>query len=168
MTDQAGAEARQFRADRLRERIYLAFTALAVVLALTSRHVEAPQALATLSITVLGTLSAILVADVVSHLVVQERPMSRAELRHAVGASFGALSGVGLPILFLVIAWVFSLPADTALRASAIGLIVALVVIGYVAIRRIRLRWWQRLVALGAEAAIGLVVVGLQVLAHGA
>jgi hypothetical protein len=41
------------------------------------------------------------------------------------------------------------------------------VVIGWVAVRRLELRWWQRLLALGAEAVLGLAVVGLQVLAHG-
>ena len=45
--------------------------------------------------------------------------------------------------------------------------LLALGVIGYLAIRRLRLAWWQRLVALGAEALLGVLTAGLQLLAHG-
>jgi NitT/TauT family transport system substrate-binding protein len=63
----AEAEEPDFRADRLKERIYLTFTALAVVLALSSRQAEPLEALFTLLVTVLGSLLAILLADLVSH-----------------------------------------------------------------------------------------------------
>ena len=47
------------------------------------------------------------------------------------------------------------------------ALLLALIAFGWIAARRIKLPWWQRLLVLGAEAALGLIVVGLQVLAHG-
>jgi hypothetical protein len=41
------------------------------------------------------------------------------------------------------------------------------VVFGYLAVRRAHLRWWQRMVALMAEAALGLTVIGLELIVHG-
>ena len=165
---QPDAIPRQERADRLKERIYLTFAALAVVLALNAHGaIDAGVAIRTLLVTVLGTLLAVFVADVVSHMVVHERGTTPAELRHAIGSSFGALSAVGLPFVFLLLALFGLWSTATALTASSIALIAALVVIGYAAVRRIPMPWWQRLIALGAEAALGLAVVGLQLLAHG-
>lgn len=162
-------DARQIRADQLKERIYLTFAALAVVLALGSHSEEdAVAALTTLVVTVLGTLLAIFLADILSHLVVHERMLTASEFRHATLSSFGALGAVTLPFAFLVVAAFGLWSTMAALRASAIALLVALVVIGFAAARRTRLRRWQRLLFLGAEAVLGLVVIGLQLLAHGA
>jgi hypothetical protein len=160
-------EKRRARADHLRERIYLTFAALAVVLAIQGHgHPEARDALITLLVTVLGTLAAVFVADLISFTVAHERPMRRPELRHAWWASFGTLGAVAAPFVFLFLALLGVLQVETALRASAIALIAALVVIGWVAVRNIKMTWWQRLVALGAEAVLALGVVGLQLLAH--
>lgn len=158
---------RRERAERLKERIYLTFAALAVVLALSTHHAEAAEALRTLAVTVLGTLLAVFTADLVSHIVIHERIMTSQELRHALGTSFGAIGAVALPVVFLVIAAMGGWSTEAALRASAVALVLSLVVFGYLAVRRIALSWWQRLIALGAEAVLGLAVVGLQVLAHG-
>ncbi|WEK62134.1 MAG: hypothetical protein P0Y60_05105 [Candidatus Microbacterium colombiense] len=159
---------RAARAAHLKERIYLTFAALAVVITLSSHgHPTAGQSATTLIVTVLGTLLAVFTADLVSHLVVHGRLFTRTELRHAVGSSFGALSTVVLPFIFLGVAALGVWSTGAALRASAIALLVSLIVIGWVAVRRIPLTWIQRLIALGAEAALGLAVIGLQVLAHG-
>ena len=159
---------RAARAAHLKERIYLTFAALAVVITLSSHgHATAGQSATTLIVTVLGTLLAVFTADLVSHLVVHGCLFTRAELRHAVGSSFGALSTVVLPFIFLGVAALEVWSTEAALRASAIALLASLIVIGWVAVRRIPLTWFQRLIALGAEAALGLAVIGLQVLAHG-
>jgi hypothetical protein len=161
-------ELRQERADALKERIYLTFAALAVVLALNAHGPVSPaRAILTLLVTVLGILLAVFVADVLSHMVVHERGMNAAELRHALRTSFGALGAVALPFVFLLFAVFGWWEIHTALTVAAWALVAALVVIGFVAIRRLRMTWWQRLVALAAEAALGLVVVGLQFLAKG-
>ncbi|MEV7692787.1 hypothetical protein AB0N73_05595 [Microbacterium sp. NPDC089189] len=166
-TDPDPAE-REVRAERLKERIYLTFAALAVVLALAAHGpVDAVSALQTLAVTVFGTLLAIFTADIVSHLVVHERMVTRTELGHAFQTSFGALGAVVLPFAFLALAAFDVWDPTAALRASTIALVLALVVIGFAAVRRVRLHWWQRLIALGAEAVLGLAVIGLQVLAHG-
>ncbi|MEU1972963.1 hypothetical protein ABZ477_15015 [Microbacterium sp. NPDC019599] len=161
-------EARRERADRLKERIYLSFAALAVVLAINAHgHADPLDAFLTLLVTVLGTLLAVFVADIISFTVAHERPMNRAEFRHAVSASFGTLGAIAAPFAFLLLAVAGVWEIETALRASAIALIAALVVIGWVAVRRVKLTWWQRLVALGGEAVLALAVIGLQLLAHG-
>ncbi|WP_336640940.1 hypothetical protein [Microbacterium sp. USHLN272] len=159
---------RAARAAHLKERIYLSFAALAVVITLSAHgHVSAGEAATTLIVTVMGTLLAVFTADLISHLVVHERLFTPPELRHALASSFGALGTVVLPFVFLGFAGLDAWSTDAALRASAIALLASLIVIGWIAVRRMPLTWFQRLVALGAEAALGLAVIGLQVLAHG-
>lgn len=162
-------EARQARADHLKERIYLSFAALAVLLAInTHGDPAALDAFLTLLVTVLGTLLAVFVADIISFTVVHGRAMTRPEGRHAVFASFGALGAVSLPFIFLLLAVFGILPTQTALNASIIALVATLVLIGWAAVRTIPLKWWQRLIALVAEALLALGIVGLQLLAHSA
>ncbi len=158
---------RRERAAHLKERIYVAFVALAVVLGLQRHHAEALESIATLGVTLLGLLLAVLTADLVAHIVVHEGLMSRRELRVAVRTSFGAVGSLIAPGIFLVVALLGVWSTDAALLASTVALVISLVVIGWAAIRRLELTWWQRLLALGAEALLGSVIVGLQGLAHG-
>lgn len=159
---------RHERAAQLKERIYLTFAALAVVLTLGSHgHVEAGEALRTLAVTVLGTLLAVFAADVISHLVVHERFMTGAESRHAVVTTFGALGAVALPFIFLAAAAWEWWSTEAALDWSVFSLVAALIAIGFLAVRKIRLSWQKRLLVLGGEAVLALLVIGLQVLAHG-
>ncbi len=167
MSDDAAPDDRQERAAHLKERIYVAFAALAVVLGLQRHHAEAAESIVTLAVTILGLLLAVFTADVVAHIVVHERAMSRRELRTASLTSFGAVGSLAAPGVFLLLALLDVWSTDAALTASAIALVGALVVIGWAAVRRLDLTWWQRLVALGAEAALGVAVVGLQLVAHG-
>ncbi|ASW54342.1 hypothetical protein [Plantactinospora sp. KBS50] len=156
------------RAGRLKERVYLTFAALAVVLALASHEVSAGEALLTLVVTVTGTLLAVLVADVVSHIVVHATLPDERELRGMLRTSFGASGAVYLPLLFVAFAVSGRWSVALALRASTIALVSALVVIGYLAIRRLRLPTRQKLVVLLAEFVLGAAVVALERLAHGA
>jgi hypothetical protein len=159
---------RSVRAAHLKERIYLTFTALSVLLAMRSHgEVEAGEALFTLGVTVLGTLLAILLADIVSHIAIHQRAFTREEWDHALATSVGAIGAVFLPFVFLGLAALGVLRTEGAIRASTIALIAGLVVIGYVAIRRTSLPLWQKVLALAAEAVLGLVVVALELLAHG-
>ncbi|MFJ9391831.1 hypothetical protein ACIRON_23625 [Nocardioides sp. NPDC101246] len=166
MTEAQGS--REARAAQLKERIYVTFAALAVVVSLLSHgHVEALDAIATLGVTVLGTLFAVFTADVISHLLVHERMLTRAEFGHAAGVSASALGAIVLPMLFLLAAHFGVWTPEHALQASTAALLFALIGFGWIAARRIRLPWWQRLLTLGAEAVLGLIVIGLQILAHG-
>lgn len=158
------------RADRLKERVYVTFAALAVVITLRSHgeEVSAGVAATTLLITVGGTLLAVLLADLVSHLVVHAALPSPAEARHMVAVCTQALGVLVLPMIFLAIAsgdggWT----VDGALRASTIALVASLGAVGWLAVRRIRLPRWQKLTVLAAELALGVAVVALELLAHG-
>jgi len=156
------------RAERLKEEIYLIFTALAVVIVLDSHGDATPgAALRTLALTTAGTLLAVFVADIVSHIAVHARILHRDELRRALAVSVGAVGAVALPFLFLGLAMAGVWEVGSALKASKIALIAALIAVGWVAVRRVRMRWWQRMIVLGAEALLGLAVIGLEILAHG-
>ncbi len=160
-------EVREARADALKERIYLTFTAIAVLISMLShRAPTAGEAARTLLITAAGMLLAIFVADVISHLVAHERFMTRAELRAAASVSLGAFTALALPFLFLGAAGLGWWTPTSAIRGSIVALIVTLVLIGWVAIRRVPLHFWQRVVVLAAEAALGTAVVVLESLAH--
>ncbi|MGW8564580.1 hypothetical protein [Isoptericola sp. NPDC055881] len=157
------------RAARLKERVYVTFAALAVVLALRG-HVEgltAGKAATTLVITVGGTLLAVLVAELVSHVVVHGALPTRAEGRHMVGVVASAGGVVVLPLVFLWCAGRGAWTVEGALTASTTALLVSLGVVGYVAVRRVAVPAWQKWLLLLAEVALGAAVVGLEVLAHG-
>ncbi|MGA1835826.1 hypothetical protein VD659_02735 [Herbiconiux sp. 11R-BC] len=167
--EQPDEETLRGRAERLKERVYVTFTSLAVVLAL-SAHPEdttAGAAVTTLLVVVLGTLLAVFVADVISHIAVHAALPTGAEFRQMVGVTAGAIGVVVLPLVFLGLSalGVWSLAAG--LRASSIALIAGLVVIGYLAARRVNLPGWQRAIVLLAEAVLALAVIGLELLAHG-
>lgn len=161
-------EAREQRAEQLKERIYVTFTALAVVLALRAdvAHLTAAGAAANLSIAVVATLLAVFVADVVAHITSHAALPTRAELAHMVHVVVGALGVLVLPVVFIGVAAVGRWSLDAALRAAAIALVVTLVAVGYLAVRRLRLPLVQRLLVLLAEFALGLLVVALELLAH--
>jgi hypothetical protein len=166
MSETPQAHERQLRADRLKERLYITFALLAVVLAtLGGDDPDDAVALVTIIVTAVATVLAVFVADVVSHLVVHEALPEGHEFRRILMAVSGGLSAAVVPVVLLTVALITHMTAETALTAAAYALVVTLVVIGWTAIRRVPLTWWQRLIALGAEAVIGLVVVGLQVLA---
>ncbi|TDC51088.1 hypothetical protein E1212_13145 [Jiangella ureilytica] len=154
------------RAAILKERIYITFTALAVVLALRAHAVSAGEAALSLAVAVLGTVLAVFVADVVSHIAVHEMLPVGAELRHMARVSLGALGALILPAVFIGLAVADRWEIETALRASSIALIAALAAIGWLAVRRARLPTWQRIVVLCAEVVLGLLVIALELLAH--
>ena len=87
-------------------------------------------------------------------------------LQRILGVSTGAFGAITLPAVFLLISALGDWSPVSALRASAIALVAALVVNGYIAVRQARLPWWQRTIALVAEAVLGLAVIGLEILVH--
>ena len=158
----------EHRAELLKERVYITFTALAVVLALRSHHATAEKAAVTLLIAVTGTLLAVFVADVVSHIAVHAALPVRAELRQMIRVVAGALGALFLPFVFLLLAVNGVWQVEHALRASTIALVSALIAIGYGAVRRVKLPVWQKMIVLFAEFTLGAAVVAVELLAHGA
>lgn len=157
------------RAEHLKERVYITFTGLAVVLAMRSHADEltAGEAATTLLISVVGALLAILVADFVSHLAVHASLPTAAEARHMFQVSFGALGAIVLPLIFMGLALVDVWSVEGALRAASIALVSTLGVVGFIAVRRVRIPAWQKLIVLAVEVAFGVLVVALELLAHG-
>lgn len=162
----APGEVDDHRADRLKERVYVTFTALAVVLALRTHPDEGAPA-RTLAITVLGTLLAAFVADVVAHVAVHAALPDRRELRLMVGVSTSALAGVAAPLVFVGLGSAGVWEPSTGLTAALVALVAALAAIGWFAVRRVRLPRWHKLLVLLAEVVLGVVVVGVELLAHG-
>ncbi|KAB1661410.1 hypothetical protein F8O07_05710 [Pseudoclavibacter sp. CFCC 13796] len=160
-------EQRAAAASRLKERIYITFTALAVVLTLASHADVTPQqAVTTLIVTVIGSVLAMFLAEILAHFVTHQRMFTASEARHAASTSVGATTAIALPILMLLGAWGGIWTPEIALRSSTVLLILWLVGIGFAAVRRLKLPAWQKLLVLVAEAALGLLVVGLELMAH--
>jgi hypothetical protein len=58
-------------------------------------------------------------------------------------------------------------PLDRALRTARTVLVVTLAAIGFLAVRRVRLAAWRKIVLLLILAALGAAVILLETLAHG-
>jgi hypothetical protein len=156
------------RAESLKERIYVTFTSLAVVLALREHDDgSAGRAATTLLITVAGTLLAVLVADLLSHLVVHAAVPTPRELRHMTAVSTRSMGVVIAPLILLAMAHFGVLTLSAALRVSTIILIATLGFVSYLAVRRVPLRPWIKPIVLAAEIALAAAVVALELLAHG-
>lgn len=158
---------KEHRAAALKERVYVTFAALAVTLAVRAHGDSASDALRTLVISVAGTVLAVFLADVVAHIVVAEAFPSRVEAAAMARVSLGASTVLGIPIIALLLATADVLSVETALDTSSGMLVLSLVAIGFLAVRRLRLSGFQRLVVLFSEFLIGALVVALQVLAKG-
>ncbi|MBW9109424.1 hypothetical protein [Microbacterium ureisolvens] len=160
--DQQDAFVRYFK-----ERVYATFTGLAIVLVVSAgEHAEADHAFFALVLGVIGITAAGFVSDVVSHLAVHQEFPSRAEFAVLLRVAGGALSTMIVPGILLLLAWFDLMELATSLRISSIVYIATLGVIGWVAVRRARLSWGQKLLALGILLALGLLVIALQTLAH--
>lgn len=156
------------RAASLKERVYISFTSLAVVLALRSHADETTPAAAaaTLTIVVVGSLLGIFVADLLSHLTVHATLPSGPELNSIVAVSTGSLSVLVTPLLLLAAAGLGLLSTAAALQWAIVVLVVTLFVIGYLAIRRLDLPVHHKAVIVLAEVVLSLAVIGLELLAH--
>ena len=156
------------RAESLKERVYISFTSLAVVLALRSHADETTPgaAAATLSIVVVGSLLGIFVADLLSHLTVHAKLPSSHELNHMIAVSTGALSVLVTPLLLLAAAGLGLWSTAVALQWAVVVLVVTLLVIGYLAIRRLELPVHHKAIIVFAEVVLSLLVIGLELLAH--
>ncbi|WP_353815298.1 hypothetical protein [Agromyces sp. SYSU T00266] len=155
--------------EALKERVYATFTGLAIVLVQheNADHITAGRATLTLLVGIVAITAAGFVADVISHLVVHGDFPRRAELGRMVRVAGSALGSASIPLVILVLAVVGVIELQGALLAASIVYIATLALVGYVAVRRSRLAWWEQLVALGLLVLLGLAVVGLQQLAHG-
>ncbi len=157
----------ELRAERLKERIYITFSALAVTLALVADgHAGAGRTAITLTVAVVATLLAVFVADVVSHITVHAALPTSDEWRHMAAVSLGAVAVIVPPLILIGAAGIGLLELQTALYITVGVLVATLVVIGYLAVRRLTISIGGRLLVLLGEFVLGLLVVLLESVAH--
>ncbi|SDS14716.1 hypothetical protein [Microlunatus soli] len=153
----------------VKERLYATITGLAILLAIRG-HGEIHEPLSVLGTLVIGVLAITLagfVADVVSHLSVHRTFPDRHELGHLVLIGRHAIGVVVVPAVLLLISTAGGMRPEAAVTASVWTLVITLIVVGYLAVRRAQVIWWQKLVAVAMLGGLGVLVVFLQVLAHG-
>lgn len=164
----ATEEERRQAGDRLRERIYVTFTTLAILMA-TNAHgdaLDSPGILWTLVVSVVGVLLAGLASDLVSHMIAHSTLPSVREFRHMVAVSSRALGVLVIPLISIGLA-VFDVIEDrTGLVIAIVALIASLAVIARIAVSRTGLSGWRQFAVLLAIVALGALVVFLESLAH--
>lgn len=78
----------------------------------------------------------------------------------------GAFASVGIPVALLLCSWPGWITLPTALAVATWVYLGTLGIIGWAAVRRTRLVWWEQLLALFALVVLGGLVIVLQLLAH--
>ena len=153
--------------DRLRERIYVTFTALAILMAMNGHgELDSPTVLWTLVISVIGVLLAGLASDLVSHMIVHSTLPAAKEFGHMLAVSSRALGVLVVPLISVGLA-VFDVIADrTGMTIAIVALIASLAVIARIAVARTGLSGWRQLAALLVIVALGVLVVFLEALVH--
>jgi hypothetical protein len=146
------------RAASLKERVYISFTSLAVVLALRSHADETTPAAAAATLTI--------VVDLLSHLTVHAKLPSRPQLHHMIAVSTESLTVLVTPLLLLTAAGLGLWSTAVALQWAIVVLVVTLFIIGYLAIRRLDLPFRHKALIVFAEVVLSLLVIALELLAH--
>lgn len=164
----ATEEQRRQAGDRLRERIYATFTALAVLVALNGHgeHLVPGDVLWTMLISVVGVLLAGLASDLVSHMIVHTTLPSALEFRHMVAVASRALGVLVVPVIMLLLAVGGVVAVHTAMTVAIVALIVSLAVVARIAVSRTGPAGWKQLLVLAVIVALGVLVVFLEQLAH--
>ena len=156
------------RSEALKERIYVTSTALAVTIAY-ERDVDRATvngAAVTLLLTVLGTILAVLVADVIAHMMMYTVLPSSGELAHLGYVGFGASGVLVVPMGILGIGAAGVIDVATALRAISATLAVTLVVVTFIAVRRLRVGLGGKVLALSITAALGMTALCIELAVH--
>ena len=155
-------------AARVRERVYVTFAVLAVLLTLNlhPENLTAGSAAVSMAITTGGTVVAAFVAEVIAHLAVHAELARGATLKHMASTSLGTVTVIIVPLLLLGCAGLEWWNVRTALLWGAGVLVASLVVIGWLGLRRTRIAWWQKLLALVMLAGASSLVIAVKLLAH--
>lgn len=164
----ATEEERRQAGDRLRERIYATFTALAILVALNGHgeHLDPANVLWTMLISVAGVLLAGLASDLVSHMIVHNTLPTGVEFRHMAAVASRALGVLVVPVIMLLLAVWGAVEVHTAMTVAIAALIASLAVVARIAVSRTGLAGWKQLAVLVVIVALGVLVVFLEQLAH--
>ena len=155
------------RTRALKERIYAAFTGLAILAAVYGTgHGGSAEALLSVGIGVLAISAAGFVAEVVSHQVTHQRLPAVGELRTMGRIALGALGTASAPVVVLALAWGEMIALEWALWIGMALYAATLLAVILIAVRRSGLRPSQRLLASAMLLGLALIVVALLQLAH--
>jgi hypothetical protein len=158
----------EYAAAGLRERIYVAFVSLAVLLTLSGhdKHVTAGAAAASLVVTAIATVTTAFAADLIAHLAVHASLPDTGQTTRMLAMSVRALVTVIAPLALLGLAALGVWDVSTALVVASLVLAVTLGVVGWLAVRRTPIASWKKLLTFGFLVVLGLVVVALKFLTH--
>lgn len=159
----------QYVAAVLRERIYGGIACLSTLLVLV-RHLDGDTTAWTAFIDVAvasGSLwAASMFADYVAHLAAHGK-VAPGEAARSLRASAQILEASLVPLILLIVAGTGGMPLHTALYAGAWTSVITLGLFALLAARRTPLPWWKRAFLVAALVALGALVVGVKILAHG-
>lgn len=128
MSTPSASESRDQLAERLKERVYVTFTTLAVLMALSS-HGDNPEPgsiALSLLLTTVGVLLAGFAADVIAHSAIHAALPTGPALRHMARVAVGAFGAIVAPLILMLLAGIEAIPVSGAVIASQIVLVVAL------------------------------------------
>jgi hypothetical protein len=153
----------------LRERLYGAISCLGTLAVLTRYDTEVTDAWARVldvAVSMGGLWAASLFADVLAHLAVHGRTPRNREALRVLQASGQILQAAFLPLVVLVVAGIGLLSTSTAMWIARWILIAELGLIALLAVRRTELPWWQKVLTVAGLIGVGLLVVGIKIIAH--
>ena len=153
----------------LRERLYGAISCLSTLAVLThytGDDTSAWSRMIDVAVAMGGLWATSLLADWVAHLSVHERAPRRLETWRMLQASSQILQASLLPLLALATAGIGLLETETAIWIAQWMLVAELGFIAFAAVHRTRLPWWQQIVTVVLLTGVGLLVIGIKVLAH--
>jgi hypothetical protein len=175
VTSAAGGDTEQDHApvdhvvSLLRERLYGAISCLATLAVLvryTAEDTSAWVRILDVAVATGGLWAASLLADWLAHLGVYGlAPRGRSAAR-MLQSSAQILQAAFLPLLTLGVAGLGLLSTYTAMWIAMWIVVGELGVIALLAVRRTELSWWQQAVTVAGLVGVGVVVVGVKIIAH--
>jgi hypothetical protein len=153
----------------LRERLYGAISCLATLAILTRYSDEGTSAWVRILDIAVAT-GGLWAASLLSHFVAQMAVFGKAPRGRywvqILQASGQILQAAVPPVIVLLLAVFDVLDTDTAMWIAMWTLVGELGLITLLAVRRTRLPWWQQAMAVAGLVGLGLLVVGIKMLAH--
>ena len=153
----------------LRERLYGAISCLAT-LAILARYSDEDTSAWVRILDIAVATGGLWAASLLSHFVAQmavfgTAPRGRNWIQ-ILQASGQILQAAVPPVIVLLLAVFDVLDTDTAMWIAMWTLVGELGLITLLAVRRTRLPWWQQAMAVAGLVGLGLLVVGIKMLAH--
>jgi hypothetical protein len=153
----------------LRERLYGAISCLATLAVLARYTTEDTSAWARMldvAVATGGLWAASLLADWVAHLGVYRTSPRGRDLRRMLQSSGQILEAAFLPLVVLAVSGLGGLNTYTATWIASWVLVAELGIIALLAVRRTRLPWWQQALAVALLVGVGVLVLGIKIIAH--